>query len=66
MNKVNHIISQYYIEADVIKTVNKIKDLGVTFDDRMTFTYHIDDVISRINKLYGAGFRFIRDLHAPR
>lgn len=43
------------------KCTNK-KDLGILFDSQLTFKNHIEEVISKANRLFGKTYRFSSDI----
>lgn len=61
----NTYLSQYYIGLNRIQKVDQIRDLGVIFDECLTFTPHIEAIISRANCSFGLGYRFTRETRAP-
>lgn len=42
-----------------------MRDLGVLFDSKLTFTPQFDTLIAKANCLYGVGYRFARDILYP-
>ncbi|XP_060802241.1 uncharacterized protein LOC132902173 [Amyelois transitella] len=52
-NKCNKIVVDYTIENQVLKRCNVVKDLGVMFDDKLTFRAHYDHITKRANQLLG-------------
>lgn len=42
-----------------------MRDLGVIYDEKLTFRAHTEDILRRANGLFGAGRRFTRDLRCP-
>lgn len=50
---------------DRIKRVEQIKDLGVIFDERLTFVPHIEEIIAKSNRLFGILCRFSKEIHYP-
>lgn len=51
--KLSPIIFDYSLSGNVLERVQRIRDLGVLLDDKLTFRFHIDDVISRANRQLG-------------
>lgn len=43
----------YYINGVAVETVLSVKDLGVYIDTKMSFNLHIDNIVTRANKLLG-------------
>lgn len=54
------------IGTNRIAKVIQIKDLGVTFEEKLTFAPHINNVISNCNKMYGAAHIFTIDIRCSR
>lgn len=52
----------YYINGVLIQRVGKIKDLGVVFDQHLTFTDQHTAIISKTNQLIGFSSRWINTL----
>lgn len=53
----NKIIFPYAIRNEVVKRVSSIKDLGVTFDDKLSFKEHIDVITRQSYKMLDFIFR---------
>lgn len=49
----NIIPSEYFINSERIDEVDTIRDLGVLFDEKLTFVPHIDNVINKASKMLG-------------
>jgi len=49
----------YTISDNVMAKIDKIKDLGVTFDSRLKFDEHIDIKISKAYQMLGIKRNFI-------
>lgn len=45
--------SSYSLDGRVLQKVDKIRDLGVILDSRLTFIPHIDSIVSRASKTLG-------------
>lgn len=58
--------SYFYLGAQRIERVNTIRDLGVIFDDKHTFIPHIDNLLSRTSSMYGAAYRFAKEIGSIR
>ena len=43
----------YTLKAEKIKNVDHIKDLGIIFDRKMTFSQHVENVVSKANRMLG-------------
>jgi hypothetical protein len=52
--------SEYYVNNDVIRNVDCVKDLGVLVDSSVSFSQHVDSVASTARRLTGLVFRTIR------
>lgn len=61
-----HIMTQYYIHDERIAKSELVRDLGILFDDKLTFKQHTEDLLARTHKMFGASYRFVRDIHAPQ
>ena len=51
--KLNPDICQYLLMGQHLETVVHIRDLGVTLDPHLTYNVHIDEVLSKANKMLG-------------
>lgn len=49
----NPIIHRYSIDSLYLTRVNKVKDLGVVFDQALTFCDHVDYITSKANSMVG-------------
>lgn len=56
----------YYVNGTQIQCKTTIKDLGITFDRRLTFKAHIEDISGRALRSYGAAYRFVTEVRCPR
>lgn len=65
-NKCNKIVGDYTIENEVLKRCNVVKDLGVMFDDKLTFRAHYDHITKRANQLLGFVFRSTKGFKKPQ
>lgn len=54
--------SFYYLGTERIIRSSTVKDLGILFDEELTFIPHIDELIIKMNKRYGIGYRFAREV----
>lgn len=52
----------YYLGSTPIQQLPTVRDLGVIFDQKLTFKSHIDQLIIKMRSLYGAAFRFCKDI----
>ena len=55
----------YKIDNQSLTRVSKMKDLGVIFDSRLTFTPHLDSIISRANRNWFFICRQTKDFNDP-
>lgn len=60
-NKTNTTNFVYHIGGNSIAKVNQIKDLGVTFDSKMSFHPHIVSIVSRAHRNLGFVMRMTKD-----
>ena len=58
----NLIKAVYFIDQEQIKEVDTIRDLGVTFDKKLTFVAHIDNIAKSASKMLGFVLRTCRSL----
>lgn len=63
--KINLFVHQYSVDGTCLKSVNCIKDLGVTLDSKLTFTPHIDNTVLRASKTLGFVLRNTKDFKNP-
>ena len=54
--KSNPVVYQYKIGDTALENVQTIRDLGVILDRRLTFSFHIDSIVSRGNRIKGIIF----------
>lgn len=59
------IIFEYSINDNIFHRFSQIKDLGVTFDSKMTFHQHTNDLCNRAYKLLGFVIRNSRSFQNP-
>lgn len=43
----------YYIDGNIIENVTVMKDLGVTLDAKLSYVAHIDNIVSKSNRMLG-------------
>jgi ribonucleases P/MRP protein subunit RPP40 len=55
----------YQLGNECIPNVDIVKDLGVDFSSKMSFSHHINRAISTASKVLGFIRRFSRDFHDP-
>lgn len=58
-------VSDYFIGVKKIEEVSTIKDLGVYFDQELTFKPHMNHVSIKIKQMTAEGFRFSREIYHP-
>lgn len=58
--------SVYYIQMDRIQKVDDIRDLGVIFDNRLTFKQHLNNIQRKAENKFMMGQRFVKDIRCPR
>lgn len=56
--KKKSFISFYHIGYERLTQNDKVRDLGIYFDPKMSFKYHYDYVLERTTKAYAASYRF--------
>jgi Reverse transcriptase (RNA-dependent DNA polymerase) len=61
----NTIDFQYKIGDNVLENVDKMKDLGVWMDERMTFVHHIELMVAKSSRMLGFIKRIAREFHDP-
>lgn len=59
--KTNKIMFDYVIDGQILQRPEVFKDLGVTFDTKMSFVYHINDVVNKCYKSLGFIIRNTRE-----
>lgn len=65
-NKKHKIIHTYTIEGETLKRLFIVKDLGIYFDEKLSFREHYEQITSRANKLLGFVLRSSKDFKNPR
>lgn len=66
-NKTKNVnIRQYYIKSSRIQQVESHIDLGILFDNQLTFKPHIASLLTRTKSLYGAAYRFCKEIGCMR
>ena len=60
----NPLINEYHLDNKLINRVNQIKDLGVTFDSRLTFEHHITETVQKCNRVHGFVLRSSKPFHS--
>ncbi|KAL0871637.1 hypothetical protein ABMA27_004163 [Loxostege sticticalis] len=64
--KKNKIIHSYYIHDTLIDRKDVVRDLGVLFDEQLTFRPHYEQIIQRGNQLLGFIMRTTKHFKKPR
>ena len=59
----NPIIQHYVIGNTRLENVETIRDLGVILDRKLTFSHHIDTMVSKANKIMGIIMRSMQTGH---
>jgi Reverse transcriptase (RNA-dependent DNA polymerase) len=59
------VVFQYSIGGTDLERVNRIKDLGVIIDDRMTFVSHIEAVVAKSARMLGFVKRISKEFSDP-
>lgn len=59
------IFHDYYIGDFIVIRGTEKKDLGVTFDTKLTFVAHIGNIVNKACSMLGFLKRFSRDFHDP-
>lgn len=55
----------YKIGNDVVEQVEHFKDLGVTFDPKLKFSIHIDNIVNKASKMLGFVKRMTAEFQNP-
>lgn len=56
--------TSYYIGEQRIDCVKTVRDLGIIFDDQLTFREHVANISERAMRLAGMGNRLAREIHS--
>jgi hypothetical protein len=59
--KKSPLLFNYHIDNLILKRENTIKDLGIYFDERLNFNYHIDIAVNKALSMLGFIIRNSRD-----
>lgn len=59
------ISTLYFLKGQIISQKESVRDLGVIFDNKLTFSKHIEHVTTRTNQMIGAARRLVTDLKMP-
>lgn len=65
-NKRHKIVNNYNIDGHVLHRSYVAKDLGILFDDKLTFRAHYQYIISKANQLLGFVLRSTKGFKKPR
>lgn len=55
----------YFVHEQRIEQVSCIRDLGVMFDNGLTFKRHTENIYNRLNQMVGAASRLTREVGHP-
>lgn len=66
LKRTTQIIHDYKINGEIIKKEASFKDLGVSFDQKMTFNSHIDSVCRKSRQMMGFVLRNSSDFKSPQ
>lgn len=55
----------YFLKGNIIEKTPQVRDLGLIFDDKLTFKTHIESITRRLNQMTGAARRFCNDIKSP-
>lgn len=59
------VASLYFLGNHVIEERETVRDLGVLFDNKLTFSEHIKNITMRTNQMIGAARRLVTSLKKP-
>lgn len=65
-NKKHKHLHNYSINGQILDRKNVVRDLGVLFDEKLTFRAHYDHIINKCNKTLGFILRRSRDFKDPK
>lgn len=63
--KLKPIMYQYTLSGIPLERVHRIRDLGVILDEKLTFRFHYEDVISRANRQLGFIMKIANEFRDP-
>lgn len=49
----------------MIENKDELKDLGIIFDSKMTFSRHIEEVLIKSTRISALSFKFAKELRTP-
>ncbi|XP_028163224.1 uncharacterized protein LOC114354852 [Ostrinia furnacalis] len=64
--KKNRFVHSYYIRDQLISRRDTVRDLGVLFDEQLTFRPHYDQIVKKSNRALGFIIRTTKDFRKPR
>lgn len=64
--KINKICFNYQLKNQSLGRFNQAKDLGVIFDEKLTFREHYDHIHSKASKVLGFVMRNTKHFHSPQ
>lgn len=62
----SHPPTHYYMGAERINKVSTMKDLGIVFDEHLTFDQHINQLLATANRMFGMSRRFAFEIRSPK
>ncbi|KAG6445916.1 hypothetical protein O3G_MSEX004131 [Manduca sexta] len=65
-NRRSKIVNEYQIDGRVLARSRVAKDLGILFDDKLTFRAHYQHITSKANQLLGFVFRSAKGFKKSR
>lgn len=51
--KKNKTVNHYAIDGEELQRTTSVRDLGITFDEQLSFRQHFDSIVKKSNKLLG-------------
>ena len=60
------VLSSYILDGHELERCDRIRDLGVLLDSKLTFAHHIDTTMAKANKMLGLLMRSMQMAHRPR
>lgn len=64
-NKKSKILFDYHLNGHTLERKTAARDLGVIFDEKLSFHAHYDEIVSRCSRLLGFICRITRDFRNP-
>lgn len=65
MKKRTYINSRYYLSNEIITKVKEMRDLGVLFDDKLTFDNHIAMLANKASRITAMAYKFAKEISMP-